>query len=272
MIRLTRQVYLVGGGALGLGLSHRLDGQVYLLDEGEGLALVDAGSGLGQDDILANIREAGFRPERVRHVLLTHQHIDHAGGAAPLRRTLGCQVLAPAGAAEALQAADEEQTGLAAGRALGFFPAEYHLEPCPVDRQVEDGEALHLGELVLTAVATPGHGAWDMCYLGTFEGKVALFCGDLVFPGGRILVQATPGCDPDRIRDSLFKVEQLGPEALFPGHLGFCLRYGGDSIERATRAFRQGRLPPNLFDKPGPRPDPLGEHEGAGGQAGRLQA
>jgi glyoxylase-like metal-dependent hydrolase (beta-lactamase superfamily II) len=251
LIRLARQIYMVGGGLLGFGLSHRLDGQVYLLDGGSELALVDAGSGLGQEDILRNIVQAGFRPEQVGKILLTHEHMDHAGGAAALRWLLGCKVFAPAGAAGALRTGDEARTGLEAGKAEGFFPVDYDLEPCPVEGEVEDGAQLQVGELVLTAVATPGHSSWDMSYLLESGGLRALFCGDLVFPGGRVLIQPTPGCDPGQLRESLYRVEGLAPEALFPGHLGLCLRYGSEPIRAAAAAFRQGQRPPNLFEAHG---------------------
>ena len=55
-MRLTENIYLVGGGDYGLNLSHRLDCNTYVIDGGDELALVDAGFGPGTEEIVENIR------------------------------------------------------------------------------------------------------------------------------------------------------------------------------------------------------------------------
>ena len=88
-MKLCDQIYLVGSGNQGIGISDDYDCHVYLIDGGDELALVDAGGGLDVGPILENIRHDGLDPSRVRHLLLTHAHFDHAGGAAQLRSALG---------------------------------------------------------------------------------------------------------------------------------------------------------------------------------------
>src|SRR3712207_5327418 len=83
-VRLTERISVVGGGATGLGISHTLDPNVYLLSGGEELALVDAGAGPGEERILENVRSLGYEPGQIRNILLTHAHADHAGGAASI--------------------------------------------------------------------------------------------------------------------------------------------------------------------------------------------
>jgi glyoxylase-like metal-dependent hydrolase (beta-lactamase superfamily II) len=75
-------VIQVGGGALGGGLSHAADCNVYLVRAGGRAVLIDAGSGLGPEQLADNVRAAGVEPDRVEAVLLTHAHLDHSGGAA----------------------------------------------------------------------------------------------------------------------------------------------------------------------------------------------
>ena len=77
---MTERISVVGGGASGLGISHPLDPNVYLLSGGEELALVDAGAGRGEDRILDNVRSLGYEPGQIKHIFLTHAHADHAGG------------------------------------------------------------------------------------------------------------------------------------------------------------------------------------------------
>ena len=81
-MKITEQVYAVGGGHAGLGISNAYDCNVFLIDGGSELALIDAGCGYDVEPILGNIRSAGFEPTRVRRLLLTHAHADHCGGAA----------------------------------------------------------------------------------------------------------------------------------------------------------------------------------------------
>ena len=78
-MHISTNLYLVG--AEQFGLSHLLDCYCYLIDYGTGLALVDAGIGIGVEDILANIRQHGLDVRRLSHILLTHTHLGHWGGA-----------------------------------------------------------------------------------------------------------------------------------------------------------------------------------------------
>ena len=89
-MQISEHIYLVGSEQF--GLSHPLDCSCYLIDGGSALALIDAGLGLGVDDIVANIAAAGFDPQALTHILITHAHAGHWGGALELRRRLGAQI------------------------------------------------------------------------------------------------------------------------------------------------------------------------------------
>src|SRR3989442_1981781 len=87
-VKLIERVCLVGSGRLGVGLSSELDCHVYLVDGGKEAALIDAGAGVATAEILAYAAVHGFPSDRIRHLLLTHGHADHAGGTASFRRHL----------------------------------------------------------------------------------------------------------------------------------------------------------------------------------------
>src|SRR5436309_13342250 len=88
-MKLTERIYLVGSGKFGFGMTDDYDCHIYLLDGGSELALIDVGAGMGVSQIVENIRAEGFDPHEVRHILLTHAHGDHAGGAARMSAALG---------------------------------------------------------------------------------------------------------------------------------------------------------------------------------------
>jgi glyoxylase-like metal-dependent hydrolase (beta-lactamase superfamily II) len=74
-----------------------------------------------------------------------------------------------------------------------------------------------------------------------------LIGADLVFWGGRVLLQNIHDCRIDAYAQSVFKVENLDFDALIPGHLQISLRYGKDQVQRAATAFRQLGVPPNIL-------------------------
>src|SRR4051812_24150931 len=127
-VRIHANTYLVGT----CGISSIL----IVGDAGD--ILIDGGPEAAADLIVNNIRELGFRPQDVRILLHSHEHIDHVGGIARLQLLTGAQLYASAEAAKVLR------TG-AAGPGdpqAGMFP------PFPaarVDHIVQEGEMVRLG-------------------------------------------------------------------------------------------------------------------------------
>ena len=139
-VRIHANTYLVGTCGISSILIVGSDGDV----------LIDGGPEAAADLIAANIRSLGFRVEDVRIILTSHEHYDHVGGIAKLQRLSGATLVTSAPAAKVLSAgvpsSDDPQFGLAKP-----FP------PAQVGRVVKDGEEVRLGNLMLTAIATPGH-------------------------------------------------------------------------------------------------------------------
>ena len=151
-VRIHGNTYLVGT----CGIS------AILITGSKGHVLIDGGTEKGADLIAANIRFLGFKLEDVRILLHSHEHIDHVGGTARLQQLTGAQLVTSAAAADVFKTgtptADDPQAGMHPP-----FPA------ARVDRLIKDGEDVRLGNLALTAIATPGHTAgalswhWGSC-------------------------------------------------------------------------------------------------------------
>jgi glyoxylase-like metal-dependent hydrolase (beta-lactamase superfamily II) len=242
-MRLTDRVCLVGSGANGFDLTHPLDCHVYLLDGGSELALVDAGAGLDVDGLLERVRGDAYDPARVRRLLLTHGHGDHAGGGGELRERLGMAVHASREVAAALPAGDEAALSVDVARAAGVYPESYRLRACPVDAEVREGDRVRVGDLELRVLATAGHCDGHVSYLLERGGERLLFGGDAVFHGGRILLQAIHDCRLDAQVATLRRLRDLGITALLPGHGPFTLRDAQRHLERANQALDR-LLPP----------------------------
>lgn len=248
-MKLTPHTYVVGGGRFGFGISGALDCHVYLLDGGSELALVDPGLGLRGDfdTILDNIRADGHDPARIRKLILTHYHCDHIGAAAEAAAQLDAEVIASQVAAPVIRTGDAKAVALDVAKAVGFYPADFDLPPCRVDRALREGDVVQVGDLALTTYETPGHCDGHLSFHFVGSDRTYLLGADLVFWGGRILLQNIQDCHIDRYAASVAKIDALTFDALLPGHLQISLRGGHDHVAQAAAAFRQLGVPPNLM-------------------------
>lgn len=250
-MKLTEEVYLVGSGSAGIGLTDDYDSHVYLINGREELALVDAGAGMGVPQILDVVRADGFRLEDIRYVLITHTHADHAGGAARLRSELDAAFYVSAQEAAFLREADEGAVGLTLAREAGFYPPDYRLEPCAPDRELYDGEIFHVGHLEVKAVLLPGHSIGSMLYLLQGRERRYLFSSDSVLFGGMISLLNCVGSSLEDYRNHIGKLSGLGVDALLPGHLNFCLKGGQQQLDKAVEAFKGLGVPTTMIGRHG---------------------
>jgi glyoxylase-like metal-dependent hydrolase (beta-lactamase superfamily II) len=163
---------------------------IYLVGADQ-LTLIDAGYDRETDVrfILDAVGEA-----RLERIVLTHGHIDHAGGAWAAREATGAEVCAhPA------DASNIERR----------FPGN------KVDRLVEEGEKLNAGSFTLEVIHTPGHAPGHIALYIESEG--VLFPGDLVTGEGSTLV-APPEGNIKAYMESLRRVRKMPMKMLLPGH------------------------------------------------------
>lgn len=131
----------------------------------DGMILIDGGVREAAPLVLADIAALGFRPRDVRWILSTHEHYDHAGALAALKLATGAKVAALA----------SEKAALETGRMSPDDPQAKggeRIEPVRVDRVIAPGGTVSLGNLTLTAHATPAHApgstswTWRACLPG----------------------------------------------------------------------------------------------------------
>ena len=246
-MRLTPEVYVVGGGNLAFNLSDEFDSHVYIVDGGDELAVIDTGTGRGESEILTRAHADGLDLDKVRFILVTHGHLDHAGGAAGLRAHLGAQVMASAETADFLRRGDEDAISLSAARRAGVYPADYRLESTEVDRELRDGDRIRVGELEIEVLETPVHCAGHLCFVLHTSDRTCLFSGDMLFFGGTIALQHIWDCDVQAHVRSIERLRGLGVDAFFPGHLSISLKHGQRHINAALARLDQLLLPENLM-------------------------
>jgi glyoxylase-like metal-dependent hydrolase (beta-lactamase superfamily II) len=246
-MKLSDRIYLVGSGNMGFSMTDAYDCHVYLIDGQDELAIIDAGAGMGVPEIVDNIRADGFEPSRVRHLILSHAHGDHAGGAAKMRAALDSpQVYLHTDCANFLREGDEAAISLADAKRVGLYPNDYHFEPCPVDEELHEGQTITVGDLSLQTIETPGHSQGHVSFLMEHNGQRIFFGADLVFFGGKILLQNTWDCDLRAQLASLLKMRDANIDVFLPGHLSFALRNGQRHIDAAVKIVDGLLVPANI--------------------------
>ena len=240
-MKLLPDLFLVGGGRLGLGLSNAYDSNVYLLTAGGQALIFDSGCGLDTGALADSAASyCGARP--VTGILLPHAHADHAGGAAELARLLGTQVYAGRQTACLVAAGDHDQLGLSQAIRAGVYPPGYQFQPM---QGVADAAGLmaDLTGIRAEAVPSPGHSHDHTCYLVEAGPRRHLFSGDLVFARGRIALLGTADADIPALRDSLANMRHRRPDGLLPGHGAPVLTDACWHLDQALSEFDLGRIP-----------------------------
>ncbi|MCC8626190.1 MBL fold metallo-hydrolase [Xanthomonas vesicatoria] len=204
----------------------------YLVVEAQRGAFVDCGTSLSVPHMLAAVQGAGLTPSQVEWLILTHVHLDHAGGAGALLQHLpNARVLVhPRGAPHLI-----DPTRLIAGATAVYGEAEMarsygEIVPVPAGRVVEalDGQSVALGERALRTIETPGHArhhlcVWDVRSRSWFTGDTfGLSYRQLdSAQGAFILPTSSPvQFEPDAMLQSIARLMEAAPQAMYLTHYG----------------------------------------------------
>jgi glyoxylase-like metal-dependent hydrolase (beta-lactamase superfamily II) len=182
---------------LELGLVAPLASNAYLVDDGDDVTLIDAGLFVNRPAIGDELAAAGYAPDDLDRVLLTHYDIDHVGGLPALDGFTGPVYV---GADDAELAAGTQSPSLA------HHKGAFHRAVRPIwNLGGVDVTAVDDGDRIggFTAHHTPGHNPGHIVY--THDGLGVALLGDLVWEDGGVLT--TPewydSYDMDELRASV---------------------------------------------------------------------
>ena len=197
------------GGRIPHG-EHAYVGDIWIIQSGRKAVIVDAGGLSGFSQTQARLRALGV--EQVTHVLHTHTHGDHCGGAY-LWRVAGAEMVGPKPAAFALTWLMPMLTD------YGIYPPRPLDMPLPLAR-IGDETEFEASGLKFHALFVPGHSFDLTIYTTTLGGKRIAFTGDLGFENQDILHRCWGDADKARqvvrvVRDKLLPWR---PDIVFTGH------------------------------------------------------
>ena len=205
---------------------------IYLIVENGRAAFVDTGSNDSVPNAIAALQKVGLDESAVDYVILTHIHLDHAGGAGLMMQKFpnANLVVHPRGARHMV-----EPSKLIAG-VTAVYGAEYvqkmygEILPIPAERIIEaaDGTRISLNGRELLCLDTPGHARHHICIVdqkseGIFTGDMfglsyrELDIGERVF----IFPTTTPTqFEPDAMRESIARLLSYHPKVMYLTHYG----------------------------------------------------
>jgi len=216
--------------ALDSGYGRPMLDAIHVVVEGDRAAVIDTGANDAVPRVLALLAARGVAPERVEWVMLTHVHLDHAGGAGLLLRHLpnARATVHPRGTRHLIDpsrlvAGTVEVYGAARTRAMYG-----DVVPIPPQRIVEtpDGASVRLGARRFEFLDTPGHARHHVCIVDDRTGHV--FAGDTfglsyreLDRDGRTFVfpSTTPvQFDPPALHRSIDRLLARAPSAIHVTH------------------------------------------------------
>lgn len=237
--------------ALDSGYGRRGLAAIHLVVHNDAVAIIDAGTNSSVPRVFAALSAAGVEPRCVRWVMLTHIHLDHAGGAGSLMCALpNARLLVhPRGVRHMIDPAQLWQ-GVCAVYGAEQAQALYgRLIPVDAERIVEarDGLKIDMNGRMFEVLDTPGHAKhhiciWDDYAQGFFTGDAFGLSYREFDVNGRasVIPTTTPTqFDPQAMHASIDRMLSYRPQAMYLTHYGRVVDVDrlGEDLHRLLDAY-----------------------------------
>ncbi len=190
------------------------------LETNDGIALFDTGPESTFDNVIGDLRKAGFDAKDVRHAFLSHIHFDHAGAAWRFAQTATIYVH-PRGAPHLIDPAKLIES---AKRIFGDDMERLWGKIAPVPKErvqiLEDNDVVRVPPFEVRAIATPGHASHHHVYHwndNVFGGDIA---GVRIGEGPPIPPFVPPELHIESWRESIARIKKLNAANLYLPHFG----------------------------------------------------
>ncbi|MGB9156359.1 MAG: MBL fold metallo-hydrolase [Chthoniobacterales bacterium] len=191
------------------------------LETNDGLVLFDTGSESTFDNIVTGLQKIGASANDIRHVFLSHIHLDHAGAAWRFAELGATIYVHPRGAQHLI---DPAKLIASASRIYGDDMQRLwgRIAPVPEERVriLEDKNVIQVAPFEIRAIATPGHASHHHVY----HWEDNLFGGDIagvrLENGPPIPPFVPPELHIESWHESIAKIRELNPTKLYLPHFG----------------------------------------------------
>lgn len=229
---ITALEYEGGITAIDSGMVRPQMAACYLLETGSALAVIETGNAASVGRILKVVESRGRRPDEISHVIVTHVHLDHAGGAGSLMQHLPQAKLVahPYAARHLIDPSKLEASARGVYGDARFDEMYGALQPVAEERVLvmEDGDELQVGGRTLHFMDAPGHArhhftVWDEESCGWFTGDTfGLSYRNLDTENGEFIFPTTTPVqfDPPALLASIDRMMKKDPSNMYLTHFG----------------------------------------------------
>lgn len=192
-------------------------------------------TGMGLRPLTAEIARLSDRPQTA---LMTHSHFDHAGGLCDFETR--CGHASEAGIiAEPTLANTVADSGYVRAETFSALPWEgfthqsFRVRPAPLNRLLDEGDVIDLGDRTFRVFHLPGHSPGSIALFEPSTG--ILFSGDVVYDGA--LIDDLYHSDADILLESHARLRELPIKTVHAGHFD---SFGRDRLFRILDDYKSG--------------------------------
>lgn len=209
-------------------------GEVYGINTSQGLILIDCGEALTGPSMIKNTLKKFNIKTPITHVILTHGHHDHCGGAKELQE-IGAKIIIGEGDADYCRQGGPKGTSDDIEQSFpAFIP----------DLEISIDQKMIINDVIFEFIMIPGHTNGGMAIRTKIDGKFILFTGDTLEPDGTLLNkflfgwEGDPAFNKQTIVKSIMKLTKYKVDMVLSGHGKICLTNGTKLICQAAKEVR----------------------------------
>ncbi len=217
------------------------DSHVYVIGEpsSNDLSIVDVGlTGKGGYKIQSMLK-LGIDLLAIKRIIMTHTHLDHIGCLSEIKKQIPhAELWVHKLEGELLEKGDDRAV-YGMDMFKGVCQTQYGLKPdafrFTVDRELEGGERLEIGDMAWEVIHIPGHSMGGIAlYNPSLE---ILIPGDVIYADYAIGRFDLFGANADELKSSLKRLGGLKVDILLPGHNQIMMGMPGDYIQKVTKMW-----------------------------------
>jgi glyoxylase-like metal-dependent hydrolase (beta-lactamase superfamily II) len=210
-------------------LAHNMNGSIGVLvyRTKRGNIIFDSGMPNSSNEILKSLLGLGIDPDSTRFILLTHRHIDHAGGSAALLNKIHSpDTLAGIHPFSAKHLVEPSKVYESGKELFGSFATHMSSIQNSSIRTLKDNEEIYLGQDVVKGIYSPGHTSDHISYF--IPSKKILYCGDIVGSFNPKTQKIYPTClypsfNYQKYKATIKRLRSINFETLVFSHFGVAI-------------------------------------------------
>ena len=233
-MRVTDNIFVLSGSYFSAINDSSTLGDVYGVRTPQGLILIDCGNPVTGPIMLKETLAYFGVTQPITHLIITHAHHDHCGGAKELQEA-GVKVIV--GEEDAMYCANGGCWGLHTP-----FDREQAYPAFSPDITISGDTTKEINGVNFKFIHIPGHTPGSMAIRIELDGKTVMFTGDALQPDGIFLNNVTfgwqgdPSFDREVVVESMMKLMKYETDMILPGHGKVCLRNGTNLLRYAAQA------------------------------------